>query len=55
MTALGVNDLAGRFAPAIPLMYVIDLLPFAVGYRKPVSDGIRFGCALAAARRVSAR
>jgi len=30
-TALGVNDLANRFASMIPLMYVIDLLPFTIG------------------------
>jgi lipopolysaccharide export system permease protein len=42
-TALGVNDLANRFAPMIPLMYVIDLLPFAIGIASLFPGRFRFG------------
>lgn len=51
--SLGVNDLAARFGQAIPLMYVVDLLPFAVGLTMLMHRGLRFGFrwpALAAAR-----
>jgi lipopolysaccharide export system permease protein len=41
--SLGVNDLAARFAEAIPLMYVVNLLPFAVGLTILLHRGIRFG------------
>jgi lipopolysaccharide export system permease protein len=41
--ALGVNDLANRFAPMIPLMYVVDLLPFAIGIAILLPRGHRFG------------
>jgi lipopolysaccharide export system permease protein len=41
--SLGVNDLAARFAQAIPLMYVVNLLPFAVGLTILLHRGIRFG------------
>jgi lipopolysaccharide export system permease protein len=41
--SLGVNDLAARFDEAIPLMYVVDLLPFAVGLTILLNRGIRFG------------
>ena len=45
--SLGVNDLAARFDQAIPLMYVIDLLPFVVGLTILQHRGIRFGYSLA--------
>ncbi len=41
--SLGVNDLAARYAEAIPLMYVVDLLPFAIGMMMLMHRGIRFG------------
>jgi lipopolysaccharide export system permease protein len=41
--SLGVNDLAARFDRAIPLMYVVDLLPFALGLTILLHRGIRFG------------
>ena len=41
--SLGVNDLAARFDGAIPLMYVVDLLPFAVGVTILLHRGISFG------------
>ncbi len=40
---LGVSDLAARFAQAIPLMYVVDLLPSAVGLTILLQRGIRVG------------
>jgi lipopolysaccharide export system permease protein len=40
---LGVNDLASRFAAAIPLMYVVDLLPFGLGLGVLLHGGIRTG------------
>ncbi|HUC70029.1 MAG TPA: LPS export ABC transporter permease LptF [Stellaceae bacterium] len=43
VSSLGVNDLAARFTEAIPLMYVVDLLPFAVGLTILLNRGIRFG------------
>lgn len=43
MASLGVNDLAARFDRAIPLMYVVDLLPFAVGFAMLRQRSIRFG------------
>jgi len=43
VSSLGVNDLAARFNEAIPLMYVVDLLPFAVGLTILLNRGIRFG------------
>ena len=41
--SLGVNDFAARFGQAIPLMYVVDLFPFAVGLMILRYRGIRFG------------
>jgi lipopolysaccharide export system permease protein len=41
--SLGINDFAARFGQAIPLMYVVDLLPFAVGVAILMHRGIRFG------------
>jgi lipopolysaccharide export system permease protein len=43
ISSLGVNDLAARFNEAIPLMYVVDLLPFALGLTILLHRGIRFG------------
>jgi lipopolysaccharide export system permease protein len=40
---LGVNDLAGRFDEAIPLMYVVTLLPIALSLTILLNRGIRFG------------
>jgi lipopolysaccharide export system permease protein len=40
---LGVDDLASRFAAAIPLMYVVDLLPFGLGLGVLLHGGIRAG------------
>lgn len=54
-TALGVNDLAGRFAPAIPLMYAIDLLPFAVGIASLLAERLRFGSRWPPLAEISAR
>jgi hypothetical protein len=51
--SLGVNNLAARFEQAIPLMYVINLLPFVVSLMILQHRGIRFGVrwpAFAAAR-----
>ena len=42
-TALGVNDLANRFASMIPLMYVIDLLPFTIGIAVLLPRGLPRG------------
>jgi len=42
-TALGVDDLAARFAPAIPLMYVITLLPFTIGIVSLLPRRLRLG------------
>jgi lipopolysaccharide export system permease protein len=42
-TALGVNDLAGRVAAMIPLMYVVDLLPFAIGIASLLPGRLKFG------------
>jgi lipopolysaccharide export system permease protein len=41
--SLGVNDFAARFGQAIPLMYAVDLLPFAAGVIILRYRGIRFG------------
>jgi lipopolysaccharide export system permease protein len=41
--ALGVNDLANRFAAMIPFMYVIDLLPFTVGIAVLLPRGLPRG------------
>jgi lipopolysaccharide export system permease protein len=43
LVELGVNDLATRFAAAIPLMYVADLLPFVLGFGILLHGGIRLG------------
>ena len=40
---LGVNDLAARYSTAIPLMYVVDLLPFALGVALLMPGRLRFG------------
>jgi lipopolysaccharide export system permease protein len=40
---LGVDDLASRYAAAIPLMYVVDLLPFVLGLGILLHGGIRPG------------
>jgi lipopolysaccharide export system permease protein len=40
---LGVNDFAARFGQAIPLMYVVDLLPFLLGLMILLHRGIGFG------------
>ena len=40
---LGVDDLASRFAAAIPLMYVVDLSPFVLGLGVLLHGGIRAG------------
>jgi lipopolysaccharide export system permease protein len=40
---LGANTLATRHAEAIPLMYLIDLLPFALGFGILASGGIKLG------------
>ncbi len=42
-TSLGVDDFAARFGQAIPLMYVINLLPAAAGLAILSHRGIRFG------------
>jgi lipopolysaccharide export system permease protein len=42
-TALGVNNLASRFAAVIPLMYVIDLLPFTIGIASLLPGRLRLG------------
>jgi lipopolysaccharide export system permease protein len=41
--SLGVNDLAARFAQAIPLMYVVDLLPPALALLILLHRGIHLG------------
>jgi lipopolysaccharide export system permease protein len=40
---LGVNNLADRSLSAIPLMYVVDLLPFAVGLAILLQGGVKPG------------
>lgn len=40
---LGVTDIAGRYAAAIPLMYVADLLPVVLGCGILVRGGVRLG------------
>jgi len=40
---ISVGDLAGRWALAIPLMYVTDLLPCAAGFAILLCGGINFG------------
>jgi len=42
-TNLGVDNLAARFAAAMPLMYVVDLAPFVIGLGILLHGGIRFG------------
>ena len=42
-TNLGVDNLAARFAAAMPLMYVVDLAPFVIGLGVLLHGGIRFG------------
>ncbi len=43
LISLGVDDLANRYATAIPLMYVVDLLPFLLGLGILLHGGIRPG------------
>jgi lipopolysaccharide export system permease protein len=38
---LGVKNLAARYEAAIPLIYAIDLLPFALGFGILLLGGIR--------------
>jgi hypothetical protein len=38
---LGVKNLASRYDAAIPLIYLIDLLPFALGFGILLPGGIR--------------
>ena len=40
---LGARNLAARYVQAIPLMYLIDLLPLALGFGILLKGGIRFG------------
>jgi lipopolysaccharide export system permease protein len=40
---LGVNDIAGRYAAAIPLMYGADLLPLLLGFGILLRGGISLG------------
>ena len=40
---LGVNDLAARYSTAIPLMYVVDLLPLVLGVALLTPRRLRFG------------
>src|SRR5882757_8909204 len=42
-TDLGIKNLAASHYAAIPLMYVIDLLPLALGFGMLLFGGIRFG------------
>jgi lipopolysaccharide export system permease protein len=42
-TDLGVKNMAANHYAAIPLMYVIDLLPFGLGFGMLRFGGIRFG------------
>jgi lipopolysaccharide export system permease protein len=43
LVALGVDDLANRYTATIPLMYVVDLLPFLLGLGVLLHGGIRPG------------
>ena len=43
LLGLGVNNLAIRASPAIPLMYVVDLLPFLLGFGILLHGGIKLG------------
>src|SRR5271168_341114 len=54
-TALAVDDLAARFAPAIPLMYVIDLLPFTIGIASLLPGRLRLGWRWPTPVEISAR
>jgi lipopolysaccharide export system permease protein len=40
---LGARNLAARYIQAIPLMYLIDLLPLALGFGILLKGGIRLG------------
>ena len=40
---LGVNNIAGRYAAAIPLMYAADLLPIVLGFGILLHGGVRLG------------
>jgi lipopolysaccharide export system permease protein len=40
---LGVNNIAGRHTAAIPLMYLVDLLPLVLGLGILLQGGIRLG------------
>jgi lipopolysaccharide export system permease protein len=54
-TALAVDDLAARFALAIPLMYVIDLLPFTIGIASLLPGRLRLGWRWPTPAEISAR
>jgi lipopolysaccharide export system permease protein len=54
-TALGVDDLAARFAPAVPLMYVIALLPFTIGILSLLPRRLRLGRRWPALAEIPAR
>lgn len=41
--SIGIQNLASRYGAAIPLMYLIDLLPIGLGYGMLMRRGIRFG------------
>ena len=43
LVALGVSNLADRYAAAIPLMYAAGLLPFGLGFGILLHGGIRLG------------
>jgi lipopolysaccharide export system permease protein len=43
LTNLGVGDLVGRYTAAIPLAYLVDLLPFGLGLGVLVHGGVRPG------------
>jgi lipopolysaccharide export system permease protein len=40
---LGVNNISARYAAAVPLMYVVDLLPLVLGLGILLQGGIRLG------------
>jgi lipopolysaccharide export system permease protein len=40
---LGVRNLAARNLALVPLMYIVDLLPLALGFACLMFDGVRFG------------
>jgi lipopolysaccharide export system permease protein len=50
---LGVKNLASRYEAAIPLIYMIDLLPFALGFGMLAFGGIKFDPRLLDLRRLA--